>query len=1076
MPKYFCPICGVWMRQQTAIATIPALAWLQEIRIVRSVSDIESPYLTGVGFLVDDFAQVPLEPEKSFNDEEVDLARFQIFNLSQTFWAFPLHDACWGLLLSRLDNPMKNFLQVANHLFRVLLSLYGTNYFSIDFGDANKSHTIHGNPFHEVENTPEAFIHVDPLSALGVDALPEWNDPLSVEWSSPRIHGSTEYSSNHDTFSTLPLEILYEILTSLPSKSVASLRLSSKTVARASTMNALPSRFWQSRFFADFEMGFAFSLLTGIEPKPDWRKRYFQIQTALFDGESYQHLKNRSRIWSTMGRIVNVIRLLEEGGGLAGKQVYWTDLSSVWSSNSSFRVGQTVTADLESNMSVYEPRIRNYGQELAVFGISLPGISSDQGYYLGISLISFSGRTYLSGLRIFNSNETLTEISSLGLVVRNAEILHYFEPGDQLLELEIATTSTGIVGLKFITNKYSRQVSTWHGDIGCGMPEVCFSRLVPEYKKQICGFIVGFDACKMVSFGIVESSFEGKGSSEQAELPDLNTPSPSGTISWTPRIPYHLSCTAEQTPFNRCYEVRFNIDFGNPDGKLLLSLTRITAVMDTDIDALVGLEFVYSEGTCALYGRRNGAEKTLFIDGAKGELINSVYVGVGSSTEIMSLKLSTNFRNQLCYENNGLEPLENTILEAPHMETIVGFICKENSRTGSFHSLELICRNVAEDTTQTLQAAVEALPLNPEHILGGRIQATEFDKELLPQRLDSVADLQNVRCIRISHGCAGRSRGDLRVSGLWIDYYHTDQPQIVGQWFHESYSMMLAPDEVVTDVSFWLQPDAVSREAGGPKLGQVVGILISTSASRSISAGDLAHPSHLFADLRTNRPPTRRLVNLKYHASRLEQLTAIHWSFSKRWDQTRVSTIYPGLRSSGLFQPKVERKWRVPEIVLWEDVDNKGDLDRLKGITIKFKTDLITGLVFKYGSGKTRVLGPLDSQQSLEIAFVDNEKVVRVEAGWNMAGLQEMFLTTEREEEHGSESSSVPVQRRLGVRAKEGNGTLNNVDDHDVSKAFLEMYHQRWQESIKSYGLAGAKFAGFWANDSYRRIIDFGVF
>ena len=119
------------------------------------------------------------------------------------------------------------------------------------------------------------------------------------------------------------------------------------------------------------------------------------------------------------------------------------------------------------------------------------------------------------------------------------------------------------------------------------------------------------------------------------------------------------------------------------------------------------------------------------------------------------------------------------------------------------------------------------------------------------------ANLDGIRCIRFSSGLEGRSRHSDHISGIWLDYYDSSEPAIVGQWISPTADVFeLQRDELLTEVSVWLINDAISQE-GRAKLGKIIGISLKTSKMRS---------------KRVESTPTDGAFRLDFRANRFENL------------------------------------------------------------------------------------------------------------------------------------------------------------------------------------------------------------
>jgi hypothetical protein len=119
------------------------------------------------------------------------------------------------------------------------------------------------------------------------------------------------------------------------------------------------------------------------------------------------------------------------------------------------------------------------------------------------------------------------------------------------------------------------------------------------------------------------------------------------------------------------------------------------------------------------------------------------------------------------------------------------------------------------------------------------------------------ASLTDVRTIRVSFGMNGTSRAPEFIAGLWLDYYGTNRPSIIGQWFYESNAFELLPGEQFIKISIWTSNEFVAAYSGSAKLGTVIGIRFDTTVGRSFRFG---------------RDCTAGKIQLNFSASKFEKL------------------------------------------------------------------------------------------------------------------------------------------------------------------------------------------------------------
>jgi hypothetical protein len=133
----------------------------------------------------------------------------------------------------------------------------------------------------------------------------------------------------------------------------------------------------------------------------------------------------------------------------------------------------------------------------------------------------------------------------------------------------------------------------------------------------------------------------------------------------------------------------------------------------------------------------------------------------------------------------------------------------------------------------------------------------------------TAASLSGVRRIRISSGATGRSRTPQHISGLWLEYYDSDRPAIVGQWITELDSWELAPSEKITEVLIWSSNEFTRSQEGQAKLGRITGFSFATSDGNS---------------KQILQEDTAGQVWIKFRANRFEELVSLPNGTSRqRW-------------------------------------------------------------------------------------------------------------------------------------------------------------------------------------------------
>jgi hypothetical protein len=218
-------------------------------------------------------------------------------------WCYAVHDACWSLLIARVD-PAACFTAgaVAAHLLAVFYNT-PTNEYALapghDYGLAAGFHDIRHGGYYSIarHSLNSSFLVGDPKEPFYFD-----DDSLEdsvVPRSAQEILSAG--SGESDLFRMLPYENIMLILTYLPSRDLCNLRLASRHLASRTSPQQLSQQFWSSRFGPDMEMGFTFAANYCLPPpgRPDWRTLYFKAREAL-RYDIFPGFRNRRRIWSIL--------------------------------------------------------------------------------------------------------------------------------------------------------------------------------------------------------------------------------------------------------------------------------------------------------------------------------------------------------------------------------------------------------------------------------------------------------------------------------------------------------------------------------------------------------------------------------------------------------------------------------------------------------------------------------------------------------------------------------------------------------------------------------------------------------
>ncbi|KAK1836636.1 hypothetical protein QBC39DRAFT_407506 [Podospora conica] len=363
-----------------------------------------------------------------------------------------------------------------------------------------------------------------------------------------------------DVFSFLPPELLHPILTLLPTKSIASLRLASRAVASltADAATALPRRFWRSRFGVSFEMGFAlpldcsppsFSSLSFFTGGPvdkddenmdrDWQSLYFGLKKAMTTFHSSPSPppspsrplpkstksagKKPASLYSTPIRDKSTII-----ASLAKRRDHWTRLSPLVSLCQAWRDlplsghafawatdDQSTTTPSTQLITLREPPSPALAARLhRRDGLPRPGVETvclplddDDGIAgVGVSVVELAGETFVSGLRVLSRRGGRER--RLGYVARGSETVVDFHPGERWSGVRVRVDGEGVRAVKVVsvTPVGRLHVSRWIGGGGEGGLGEVVEGMVQVQGGLGRGWAVlgGFDYFRMVAVTVAE--------------------------------------------------------------------------------------------------------------------------------------------------------------------------------------------------------------------------------------------------------------------------------------------------------------------------------------------------------------------------------------------------------------------------------------------------------------------------------------------------------------------------------------------------------------------------------------------
>ncbi|EFR04480.1 hypothetical protein MGYG_07488 [Nannizzia gypsea CBS 118893] len=644
----YCIICGALIHNRAR-----RIEWPGQYRAVRATSMNEEPFLTGVARFVhgERLLRAPSNPyERYENDKYVNDTKSDEFpSQGRTSEDHPLpgfvfHDTCWGILKA-LVHPHEISIP---RLYDICLSFPSQEYGLLTWG-----HGYDNNGFdsvivshHRLTSTQSFFLR-DPLD------IPELQAALD-EAEKERYNENTAIPNtiaekpDCDNFYSLPFEIRDDIQCMLSLHDVANLRLASRSFGSM----PLSQHFWRSRFLPSFERGFIFEALrpqldsatSGAAVHYNWKALYEKTNPNL---KNFEAVRNRKRIWECSESLAALLisrPRLEDGGADSMEErnhVLW----------------RTAAARFPGSAPVPPPSV------VKEYAIRVPVQIS----HVGVSLVCFSGSTYVSGIRIKTPDQKEVR---LGYIHPDNEVILNIGREDAesdpypLTGLAVCADPGGIRGIRTATADGT--FSNWAGDHE-DVPRtlrLCLNERVTHIKAK-------FDAFRLISLSVPE----------EEKINTQNPPclSPRKATLWYPHIPsehQHLheldfvEHDESQPALLNYQQPHILLMFGGEGGSYLPYLTKIS--VSTLGGILMWIDFHYeSEGapvsSLSVYQDRkkhgNQSQIQFNIDGPKGERVTGFRVkdkqwrtpkNEPISFSIATLEVTTNRGRSFTFDANVL--------------------------------------------------------------------------------------------------------------------------------------------------------------------------------------------------------------------------------------------------------------------------------------------------------------------------------------------------------------------------------------------------------------------------------------
>ncbi|CAH0023530.1 unnamed protein product [Clonostachys rhizophaga] len=838
------------------------LAWV--VRGPQDPNSPEEPVLTGLGYMTDINMVAPADCAISYKETPDDELRGYDFRVldGTTDRPFTFHEFCWQLLLTKLGlgEDKAGWKQVGTWLFHILNSVSW-----VETGNLMPENRYHG-----------TIKLRQATAALGTPDLlladPSKHGPEIATSSLEFQHHSLiqPITQQSDPFTTLPLEVIFEIFILLPSKDVGSARLSSRHLAVACFMNNLPQRFWTSRFSPERELGLVLPELLSPKTSNRWLHTYLDYKKTLKESNCFA-LRNRGRIWRCLEGLAIILDAL---------LIHHRERQPEELVDETCFLGQKVACpELPDQFQYGELNFGARSREQHHFALQ-------DAFLVQISVIRLDSATYISGIRTTSRANRDGEqvVQEAGLIIPSNLYSIRLLPGSTISSIDVYCSPLGIHGLAFsFTHSTNIQLV---GDGHCPSNTVGVAKLTAQ--SGIAGIVVGFDVMshiherqiyKAVSIQLVEQQ-----AVDNSHIPAV--------IAWNPRLP-DTEITRRLPPLKLKplaedqFSVNAHIPFGGEDGSRLPLLCKMTALMHGRM-GFYGLLFSYSDGKELWFGQReallNGGklkscvEQTFMINGEAGECINSFdapcsHTGLNHRHVVRSIQVTTNFGRQYTFgASTPAHKIEQQVsAQVPSQECrIIALVGRVSSPIWAFEDLKAEKIHVEHQIDRMPLESISAPSLT-------RNMITDVPWMLLYEgSCFTIASLENLRRVRVSKGAGGRSRADGNVTGILLDYHHGGQSAVVGQWIQEARHdpFSLHETERVVEFSYWVHANMVYPESD--RFSMVTGIRLVTSFGQCLEV----IPDH-----------TRRLLDthVRCYSTLYEGLRNITWIFNSSRDELNIS-------------------------------------------------------------------------------------------------------------------------------------------------------------------------------------------
>ncbi|KAI5467642.1 hypothetical protein BGZ63DRAFT_419335 [Mariannaea sp. PMI_226] len=996
-----CVFCGVVLAKNPNATFNHQLNWQTEVRALISKSGRGNPILTGVGFFFGNVLWVPPNPYTCYTNPE-SLASFSPWFGSGTYWAFPFHNECWGILVAKLAasdyagvlephdqlewNPPATLVK---HLFDLLYCLpwerrIGSP-FNHNFGGATKFRTR--DFFEAPSNFPMDWDFL--LSRPDLTLVRLLRAPPAIRHRfglqpTMRINPT-------DCFSNFPKEIRDLILGHLEIEDVCTARLASRAIAYNHHPAHLPRSYWAQRFWPNNEMGFF-----GVRPDlHDLPPLYFDLRRALKDITIAGNLRNRHRVWLVLDDLFKtLLPLLYHPVDLSGPSTQKIELFG-----EQYIAGDRAQALIrkdESENLIHEGGCV-FACETLIFSLNDSQVAKSR---VSVSFITYNCIRYICGMKVTTDTGT-SEISRAGINFSSTEEIIYTGSFENLVGVRAVFSPYGLIGLQFLTYGPNGNISVgvgFNNDLPQGVGLVT---LTPKDEFQISGLRFWLDACKVVSIQLLESLMTDAEPNTTQEDEMALTRSLWYPVEPSPHdyICYLQSTSTMPQGFGFRSAYLLNMHFGRQDGSYLGLLTRIVARYGGHCQSLRGFTFFYANGTETCYGESHAAygstslrcvERSYAMDGVNGERI--IHASVDSKQIHRSddaapgedpgsrrvLKLITNFGRLLEFEDyvdHVVVPPGYTALVHYGFPLQASFFFSptlpKNYRLASqwlYHWVggQSTASDRVSSRSRYMSIYCDSTPIgaNPRYSQAPYYAASK------PTTLPSVLRPHPP----LAKGVRDHTRQEVYISGICFEFWDTHIPVYVGQWLDEAAVFEIPKDSRITHLDIWQHIITVGNESA-KGIRYIAGISLQATKIPGRYNFCLMDKSTLSACM--------------YSENEYEQLSELAWIFGQKYDYVHVLSE-PAQFTKPLIFSNPEPKTRESQIIshaafklLCTKKDDHGNIHPIKRIDVFFdrqNSGLPTGIGFFYGRRRNNyALAGYKSRVKVPINLSGDERLSHVQ-------------------------------------------------------------------------------------------------